>query len=559
MRTITFYSYKGGVGRSLALSNVANRLAEFGKKVCILDFDLEAPGMHLKFGSYIDTKGIKSGLVDYISAFVNNQIVPKKITDFVTNIHFDEESKKDIALIAAGNTLSKSYWKNLSSINWNELFYNEASMGVEFFYNLKEQIREQIKPDFLLIDSRTGITDISGVTMSIFADEVVLLAANNRENLEGISQVIKTLAIPSNSIKNEVPKINFVLCRIPYYLDPKDKPKETNAKNTALRIINSELTNTAVHNFKIEKALVIHSDPELEMEEQLKISYVANNKPDLLENPIGLDYLELFEELTNDIITKSEKKKFDTYIQIQFLIEKALSTSDLPNKFKLLNSALEIDPKSSEAVFRLGTTYYETKSYQKALDYFNLAISMDPQKMQIKTLVYLGSTHLRLGNLEEAERILENALDLLPKNLFIMQELSHLYYKKKQYKKSLDIDETLLALYPDNESVLNSMGNILRILGKHEQGLEYIYKALEINPTSTLATCTLAELNLELSNYREFYKNLELAFSFGLNSEIFQDILETEAVYKPFFNDEKFLSILEKYNIEVDWSKIQEI
>ncbi|MBK7057003.1 MAG: AAA family ATPase [Leptospiraceae bacterium] len=43
MKTVTFYSYKGGVGRTLALANIAMRLSEFGKKVCILDFDLEAP------------------------------------------------------------------------------------------------------------------------------------------------------------------------------------------------------------------------------------------------------------------------------------------------------------------------------------------------------------------------------------------------------------------------------------------------------------------------------------------------------------------------------------
>ena len=48
MKTLTFYSYKGGVGRSLALVNIATRLSEFGKKVCIIDFDLEAPGLHLK-------------------------------------------------------------------------------------------------------------------------------------------------------------------------------------------------------------------------------------------------------------------------------------------------------------------------------------------------------------------------------------------------------------------------------------------------------------------------------------------------------------------------------
>ena len=51
MRTITFYSYKGGVGRSLLVANVATYLATLGKRVFAIDFDLEAPGLHYKFNS----------------------------------------------------------------------------------------------------------------------------------------------------------------------------------------------------------------------------------------------------------------------------------------------------------------------------------------------------------------------------------------------------------------------------------------------------------------------------------------------------------------------------
>ncbi len=45
----TFYSYKGGVGRSMALANVAALLARWGKKVLIVDWDLEAPGIEKYF------------------------------------------------------------------------------------------------------------------------------------------------------------------------------------------------------------------------------------------------------------------------------------------------------------------------------------------------------------------------------------------------------------------------------------------------------------------------------------------------------------------------------
>ncbi|HYE71696.1 MAG TPA: P-loop NTPase, partial [Blastocatellia bacterium] len=41
----TFYSYKGGVGRSMALANVAEWLYRQGLRVVIIDWDLEAPGL----------------------------------------------------------------------------------------------------------------------------------------------------------------------------------------------------------------------------------------------------------------------------------------------------------------------------------------------------------------------------------------------------------------------------------------------------------------------------------------------------------------------------------
>lgn len=49
---ITFYSYKGGVGRSLALANIACLMAEdeeHPQRVLVWDFDLEAPGLYKLF------------------------------------------------------------------------------------------------------------------------------------------------------------------------------------------------------------------------------------------------------------------------------------------------------------------------------------------------------------------------------------------------------------------------------------------------------------------------------------------------------------------------------
>src|SRR5205085_770732 len=45
----SFYSFKGGVGRSMALANVAELLYNQGLRVLMIDFDLEAPGLERFF------------------------------------------------------------------------------------------------------------------------------------------------------------------------------------------------------------------------------------------------------------------------------------------------------------------------------------------------------------------------------------------------------------------------------------------------------------------------------------------------------------------------------
>ena len=50
---VTFYSYKGGVGRTLALANIGVLLAKWGYRVLAVDWDLEGPGLHLYYDRWI--------------------------------------------------------------------------------------------------------------------------------------------------------------------------------------------------------------------------------------------------------------------------------------------------------------------------------------------------------------------------------------------------------------------------------------------------------------------------------------------------------------------------
>ncbi|MGC0347043.1 hypothetical protein RKD34_002623 [Streptomyces sp. SAI-218] len=59
-RVITFYSYKGGTGRTMALANTAWILAANGKRVLAVDWDLEAPGLHRFFHPFLDPKALSA-------------------------------------------------------------------------------------------------------------------------------------------------------------------------------------------------------------------------------------------------------------------------------------------------------------------------------------------------------------------------------------------------------------------------------------------------------------------------------------------------------------------
>ena len=70
-RVITFYSYKGGTGRSMAVANAAWIPATNDKRVLVIDWDLEAPGMHRYLHPFLKDKELtdSQGLIDYFVDF----------------------------------------------------------------------------------------------------------------------------------------------------------------------------------------------------------------------------------------------------------------------------------------------------------------------------------------------------------------------------------------------------------------------------------------------------------------------------------------------------------
>ncbi|SDL24295.1 KGGVGR-motif variant AAA ATPase [Kriegella aquimaris] len=541
MKTITFYSYKGGVGRSLTLSNIAMRLADLGKKVCLVDFDLEAPGLHLKFSDYIESSELKKGVVEYISDFQNDGFLPDTFDSYLLKIHYDSTLSGAIYFFPAGNLNTNAYWKKLSSISWKELFYSKNNLGVELLLNLKEKIKNEINPDFLLIDSRTGITDISGMAMTLLSDSVVILAANNKENLIGSRRIIKGLKNDSNNLTGKLPKTYCVLTRIPYYPNPEEKYKETRMVKKALHTINKDEK-------LIDKLFVIHSDPALEVEEEFKINYLSKNTKNVV--PIEEDYLTLFKELTTGDLDQKQIDKFNKLRESEYLIEEALNSRDNALRLKKLKEALELNTDSDEIHSMISITYGELESYHEALEYIEKAINLNEDEPNYKVIE--AHCYLSLKKYNLAEKKLLKLLAKHSNNFEALHVLTVIKISQGQFEKALKYSNELLELAPEDHNIYNLQANVYKGLGDYEKAFKSIYKALEIKPNSIDSTGTLAELYLAKGDYKEFYKNFQLALVFGMDSKYFQEVLSHSTnIYRPLFEDEKFTNLLEKYRIKV--------
>jgi MinD-like ATPase involved in chromosome partitioning or flagellar assembly len=540
MKTITFYSYKGGVGRSLALSNIAIRLSELNKKVCVLDFDLEAPGLHFKFENYSRSKKIDKGIVDYIDEFSTKKIIPKSIKEYAVELTPANKIFEPIQLIPAGNIDDSVYWKKLSCINWATMFYEEESKGVEFFLDLKHKIETELQPDFLLIDSRTGITDIAGITLKLLADEAVILAANNEENMYGSKKIIKSLIDKENLLFGKTPKISFVLTRLPFTDEPKDKNKEFSIVKRRTQEIKNELS---IVDFEI---MVIHSDRRLEEREKSLIGDDYESKTVSISN----DYLKLFDRLTNDVLTLEEVEIFRNKKNAEKEFNNGKSEIDMSKKLIHFTKAIELDCTKDKYFLYRSYTYGLIDDYENSeIDAKQALLLNSNSNEALKQLAFI---YQKSNQFEKALNLTEKAIQIDSTDWMSHYLRAIALQAINKNEEALEIFEVLINDLVPEESlhlVLNDQAHAFRISNKYDEAYKTIFHAIEINPEYGTCFATLAEIYAEDNKENEFYLNLNIALSKGVNANMLKSAKD---VYKKFQNEERFIQLMDKYSIDID-------
>ncbi|MEU4563597.1 FxSxx-COOH system tetratricopeptide repeat protein [Actinoplanes sp. NPDC023936] len=236
-KVVTFYSFKGGTGRTMALANVAWILAANGKRVLVADWDLESPGLHRFFAPFMKPGALETtgGIIDMIRTYEMkaDQAAQRKagwhrdfarVHRYAFSLdwdHFPGDGQLDF--ISAGRQ-NQDYATTLTGMNWDD-FYGRLEGG-EFLDALGEDMRAHY--DYTLIDSRTGLSDVADICTIQLPDTLVDCFTFAEQGIDGAAKV-------AASIEHKHARRGIRILPVPMRVDPAEKEKADAGRSFAMQ------------------------------------------------------------------------------------------------------------------------------------------------------------------------------------------------------------------------------------------------------------------------------------------------------------------------------------
>ncbi|MBK1704964.1 KGGVGR-motif variant AAA ATPase [Halochromatium glycolicum] len=193
---VSFFSLKGGVGRSTALLLWGRELAAEGKRVLLLDLDLEAPGL----GAQLLPPGDRPafGVVDWLAEdLVASPVAEAMLVE--PELVARSPLVEDGYLYVTPATGTRSMQQPGGFIAKLARAYLESDRGEgEGFAarvrRLLQRLEQALEPDVVLIDSRAGLHETAAAAILHLDADVLLFATDQPTVWEGYRYLLAQLA-----------------------------------------------------------------------------------------------------------------------------------------------------------------------------------------------------------------------------------------------------------------------------------------------------------------------------------------------------------------------------
>jgi MinD-like ATPase involved in chromosome partitioning or flagellar assembly len=254
MKTLMFYSYKGGSGRTVAAANVAAALAKLGRKVAILDFDFEAPGLqHV----------IEAALTPQVKARVG-------IQQYLQNAIDISELVDEIAIDVFAQTGPLSRYKSQIQAG-GLLLYVMASPGVKQIdgrdpkvagkiESLVQTLSERHGLDHIIIDAASGVGETYSLAAGV-SDESLVFFRWSKQHVEGTLNFVRIMS-GLKGFSQYVP-FRLVASASPSDRDLEELDDQLRDELSQVKATTRAKIEKTLREYKIEPATIFHELPEM--------------------------------------------------------------------------------------------------------------------------------------------------------------------------------------------------------------------------------------------------------------------------------------------------------
>lgn len=184
---VSIHSYRGGTGKSNMTANLATTMALLGKRVGIVDTDIQSPGIHILFR--LDETKIHKTLNDYLW---DDDCSAEQIAYDVSYVLSDPEAQ-------VNNPNGKIFLVPSSMKSEDIATILSEGYDVELLQRGFFEVSEALELDYLFVDTHPGLNEETLLSIGLSSTLVIILRPDQQDYLGTavIVEVARELEVPN--------------------------------------------------------------------------------------------------------------------------------------------------------------------------------------------------------------------------------------------------------------------------------------------------------------------------------------------------------------------------